>query len=43
MMFFNMHVLHIEPIYYTHNTENLNILTHDAINMHALHIEHQQY
>ena len=40
MMFFNMHELHIEPIYYTHNTENLNILTHDAINMHALHIEY---
>ena len=35
-----MHELHIEPIYYTHNTENLNILTHNAINMHALHIEY---
>ena len=35
-----MHVRHIEPIYYTYNTENLNILTHDAKNMHALHIEH---
>ena len=33
-----MHVLHIEPIYYMHNTENLNILAHDDINMHALHI-----
>ena len=35
-----MHVLHIEPICYMHNTENLNILTHDDINMHALHIEY---
>ena len=22
-----MHLRHIEPIYYTHNTKNLNILT----------------
>ena len=35
-----MHVLHIKLIYYMHNTENLNIFTHDDINMHALHIEY---